>query len=91
MILKGCLESIKWVIFILGNTGWLTPGDRYLNTRNFFFETYSNREKQTPGCLMHTEADYIFEQDLSKIYAEMGMQRWVLEINMANIWHRIEV
>jgi hypothetical protein len=35
-------------------------GDRYHKTGNFFFETYSNRERQTPGCFMYTEAHFIF-------------------------------
>lgn len=35
-------------------------GDRYSHTGNFFIETISNREKNTPGCFMYTEADYIF-------------------------------
>lgn len=34
--------------------------DRYYNTGNFFFETISNKQKNTPGCFMYTEADYIF-------------------------------
>jgi hypothetical protein len=34
--------------------------DRYYNTGNFFFETISNKQKNTPGCFMYTEADYIY-------------------------------
>src|SRR5690554_2633626 len=32
-------------------------GDRWDNTGNFFFETYSNKEKGTP---VYTEANYLF-------------------------------
>lgn len=35
-------------------------GDRYSHTGNFFIETISNKEKNTPGCFLYTEADYIF-------------------------------
>jgi hypothetical protein len=35
-------------------------GDCYHKTGNFFFETDSNLERQTPGCFMYTEADWIF-------------------------------
>lgn len=34
--------------------------DRLYKTGNFFFETYSNLERQTPGCFMYTEADLVF-------------------------------
>jgi hypothetical protein len=35
-------------------------GDRWDRTGNFFFETHSNREKGTPGCLLYTRADLLF-------------------------------
>ncbi len=35
-------------------------GDRWHQTGNFFFETHSNEEKNTPGCFIYTQADYIF-------------------------------
>lgn len=35
-------------------------GDRYHRTGNYFFETVSNDQKNTPGCFMYTEADYVF-------------------------------
>jgi hypothetical protein len=35
-------------------------GDRWHQTGNFFFETHSNREKGTPGCLLYTQADLLF-------------------------------
>ncbi|GAB4278056.1 MAG: hypothetical protein Fur0025_04380 [Oscillatoriaceae cyanobacterium] len=34
-------------------------GDRWHKTGNFFFETHSNKEKNTPGCFMYTEANYL--------------------------------
>ncbi|MCT7953847.1 hypothetical protein [Laspinema palackyanum] len=34
-------------------------GDRYHKTGNFFFETHSNREKDTPGCFLYTAADWL--------------------------------
>ncbi len=34
--------------------------DRYYGTGNFFFETHSNVEKNTPGCFLYTEADLLF-------------------------------
>lgn len=33
--------------------------DTYDRTGNFFFETISNKSKNTPGCFMYTEADFI--------------------------------
>lgn len=35
-------------------------GDRYHHTGNYFFETVSNDQKNTPGCFLYTEADYLF-------------------------------
>lgn len=35
-------------------------GDRWHQTGNFFFETHSNEEKNTPGCFIYTQSDYIF-------------------------------
>ncbi|WP_233258568.1 hypothetical protein [[Phormidium] sp. ETS-05] len=34
-------------------------GDRWHKTGNFFFETHSNKEKNTPGCFMYTQANYL--------------------------------
>jgi hypothetical protein len=33
--------------------------DRWHRTGNFFFETQSNKDKDTPGCFLYTEADYL--------------------------------
>lgn len=35
-------------------------GDTYHTTGNFFFETLSNRERNTLGCFMYTEADFVY-------------------------------
>lgn len=35
-------------------------GDRYHHTGNLFFETISNDKKNTPGCFLYTEANYLF-------------------------------
>jgi hypothetical protein len=35
-------------------------GDRWHTTGNFFFETHSNKEKNTPGCFIYTQADLLF-------------------------------
>jgi len=34
--------------------------DTYFQTGNYFFETHSNVEKNTPGCFIYSEADYFF-------------------------------
>ncbi len=34
--------------------------DKYHNTGNYFFETISNNNKNTLGCFMYTEADFIY-------------------------------
>ena len=35
-------------------------GDRYHKTGNFFWETHSNKERNTPGCFIYTKADWVF-------------------------------
>jgi NTP pyrophosphatase (non-canonical NTP hydrolase) len=35
-------------------------GDRWHETGNFFFETVSNKARNTPGCFVYTRADYVF-------------------------------
>ena len=35
-------------------------GDRWYKTGNYFFETISNEGKETPGCFLYTEADYVY-------------------------------
>jgi len=34
--------------------------DRWEKTGNFFFETHSNLERDTPGCFLYTQADLLF-------------------------------
>ena len=64
-------------------------GDRYAHTGNFFIETKSNREKDTPGCFMYTEADYLYyyfvdTKELNIMHVDKS-RKWFLE----NI-HRFE-
>ncbi|MED4841553.1 hypothetical protein P9695_14870 [Weizmannia sp. CD-2023] len=35
-------------------------GDRYFKTGNYFIETVSNRNKETLGCILYSEADFLF-------------------------------
>lgn len=35
-------------------------GDRYPLTGNFFFETHGNIERGHAGCMMYTEADFVY-------------------------------
>lgn len=35
-------------------------GDRYYKTGNYFLETVSNRNKETLGCILYSEADFLF-------------------------------
>lgn len=34
--------------------------DQWHKTGNFFFETHSNKERNTPGCFLNTRADFVF-------------------------------
>lgn len=40
--------------------------DRHHYTGNYFFETVSNIQKNTPGCFMYTESDVIFYYYIEK-------------------------
>jgi hypothetical protein len=55
-------------------------GDRK-NTKNFFFETISNLEKGTPGCMLYTEADllfYVFLNDFSLYVIKVSeLKKWI--------------
>lgn len=53
--------------------------DRY-KSRNFFFETISNRTKGTPGCFMYTEADYLF------YYFESLNTLYILPVEKVRSW-----
>jgi len=45
-------------------------GDRQHETGNYFFETISNKGKNTPGCFMYSEADLLlyYFVDIKKLY-----------------------
>ncbi len=58
-------------------------GDRYHHTGNYFFETVSNKAKQTPGCFLYTGCDYLFyyfiaEQELH-ILTMPEIRNWFLK------------
>ena len=58
-------------------------GDRYFGTGNYFFETVSNKAKQTPGCFLYTDCDYLFyyfmeEQELH-IFTMPEIRNWFLK------------
>jgi len=44
----------------LGDKTIEIKGDTYHRTGNFFLETHSNKERNTPGCFMYTEADFVY-------------------------------
>jgi hypothetical protein len=41
-------------------------GDNYFETGNYFFETHSNEQKNTPGCFMYSEADFLYYYFIKK-------------------------
>ncbi len=53
--------------------------DNYYETGNYFFETLSNVEKNTPGCFMYSEADYFF-------YYFMHREIHVIDLAAARAW-----
>lgn len=53
--------------------------DNYYQTGNYFFETFSNVEKNTPGCFMYSEADYFF-------YYFLHREIHVIELATARAW-----
>jgi hypothetical protein len=55
-------------------------GDRYHRTGNFFFETVSNAEKNTPGCFLYTRATWLFY-----IFVEVGAL-YCLPMQQARPW-----
>lgn len=58
-------------------------GDRHHYTGNYFFETHSNLQKNTPGCFMYTEADFLFYYYVEKkelhILPVQNTRKWFLE------------
>lgn len=53
--------------------------DTYFRTGNYFFETLSNVEKNTPGCFIYSEADYFF-------YYFLGFEIHAIELAPARAW-----
>lgn len=53
--------------------------DNYYQTGNYFFETFSNVEKNTPGCFLYSEADYFF-------YYFLNREIHVIELAAARTW-----
>jgi hypothetical protein len=49
-------------------------------TGNFFFETVSNKEKDTPGCFLYTEADLLF------YYFTVTRQLYILRMPATRTW-----
>lgn len=41
-------------------------GDNYFNTGNYFFETLSNEQKNTPGCFVYSEAEFLYYYFIEK-------------------------
>jgi hypothetical protein len=60
-------------------------GDRWHKTGNFFFETHSNREKGTPGCLIYTAADLLF------YYFVVPKQLYILPMNDIRAWFEPQI
>lgn len=58
-------------------------GDRYHKTGNFFLETHSNKERNTPGCFIYTEADFVFYYFVtSRVLYQLPMaetRKWFME------------
>lgn len=78
--------DLLWVYIKDGKTHMKkieVKGDRYSNTGNFFIETKSNVQKDSPGCFMYTEADYIYYYFMdSRELNVMPMERsrkWFIE------------
>ena len=55
-------------------------GDRYHYTGNYFFETVSNEQKNTPGCFMYSEAEYLF------YYFVDQRELHIIPLRMAREW-----
>jgi hypothetical protein len=55
-------------------------GDTYHQTGNFFLETHSNRELNTPGCFLYTEADFVY-------YYFVGIKKlYILPMPETRLW-----
>lgn len=62
-----------------GETELEVKGDRY-PSKNFFFETVSNTNLQSPGCFMYTEAQFIayhfVREDLFYVLPTLRTRLW---------------
>jgi len=54
-------------------------GDRYFRTGNYFFETLSNKQKNTPGCFLYSQANYLF-------YYFIGRELHIMPLQAARDW-----
>jgi hypothetical protein len=68
--------DLVWEFFDERNVRKMLPieikGDTYYYSNNYFFETISNKSKNSKGCILYTEAEYIFyyfvdEKELHRI------------------------
>jgi hypothetical protein len=64
----------------LGDKTIEIKGDTYHQTGNFFLETYSNKERNTPGCFMYTEAQLIY------YYFVIIKKLYVLPMPKTRLW-----
>jgi hypothetical protein len=53
--------------------------DNYFSTGNYFFETISNKSKNTPGCFMYSEADLLF-------YYFLGYELHIMNLPKVREW-----
>jgi len=58
--------------------------DRYAHTGNIFLETISNETKNTPGCFLYTEADWIF------YYFIDSKELYILPVTATRKWFATE-
>jgi len=55
--------------------------DNYFSTGNYFFETISNVEKNTPGCFLYSQADYL-------LYYYLHIELHVFDLSCAQEWFK---
>jgi hypothetical protein len=58
--------------------------DTYFQTGNYFLETISNVEKNTPGCFMYSQAEFFFYYFLEK-------ELHVLHLDTVRDWFKSEI
>lgn len=64
----------------LGDKTIEIKGDTYHRTGNFFLETLSNKERNTPGCFMYTEADFVY------YYFVLIKKLYILPMPKTRLW-----